>query len=143
MRPKANHQKQNLKELTKEKEDNESSTLDFNSLISDEVIGITDIPIFRINKVGSGTAEPKPIGSAYILINMSATEAPELRVNARVCVDTGADMTICSHTFVIKKFGEQALQTLVKTISNPPRLKSASGHPLKVFGCIDLELYLG
>jgi hypothetical protein len=115
--------------------------LNFNSLISDEIIGISDIPIFRVNRLES--IEPKPVGSAYILINMSAVEAPELKVNARVYVDTGADMTICSHTFVIQKFGEQALQTLVKTISNPPRLKSASGHPLKVFGCIDLNLYLG
>ena len=145
MKPEADHQENNTKEFKEriKKEDNESSTLDFTSLISDEVIGISDIPIFRVNKVEVGSVEPKPVGSAYILINMSATEAPELKVNARVCVDTGADMTICSHTFVIKKFGDKALQTLVKTISNPPRLKSASGHPLKVFGCIDLDLYLG
>ncbi len=114
MRPKANHQKQNLKELTKEKEDNESSILDLNSLIADEEIGIRDIPIFRTNKVGSGTAEPKPIRSAYILIDMSATEAPELRVNARVCVDTGADMTICSHTFVIKKVWRTSITNFSK-----------------------------
>ena len=74
---------------------------------------------------------------------MSVIEAPELKVNARVCVDTGADMTICSHVFIIKKFGEKALKTFVKEISNPPRLKSASGHPLKIFGCIELNLYLG
>ena len=72
-----------------------------NSLISDEIIGISDVPIFKINKVEIGT-DPKPIGSAYILINMSVIEAPELKVNARVCVDTGADMTICSHVFVLK-----------------------------------------
>ncbi len=52
-------------------------------------------------------------------------------------------MTICSHMFIIKKFGDKALQTFVKEISNPPRLKSASGHPLKIFGCIELNLYLG
>jgi hypothetical protein len=45
---------------------------------------------------------------------MSVIEAPELKVNARVCVDTGADMTICSHVFIIKKFGEKALKTFVK-----------------------------
>ena len=120
----------------------ESSLLNFDSLISDEVIGISDVPIFKINKIEIGV-DSKPIGSAYILINMSVTEAPELKVNARVCVDTGADMTICSHTFIIKKFGDKALQTFVKEISNPPRLKSASGHPLKIFGCIELNLYLG
>ena len=109
--------------------------LKLDSLISDEIIGISDVPIFKINKIEIGI-DPKPMGSAYILINMSVIEAPELKVNARVCVDTGADMTICSHVFIIKKFGEKTLKTFVKEISNPLRLKSASGHPLKIFGCI-------
>ena len=118
MKPEADHQENNTKEFKQriKKEDNESSTLDFTSLISDEVIGISDIPIFRVNKVEVGSVEPKPVGSAYILINMSATEAPELKVNARVCVDTGADMTICSHMFIIKKFGDKALQTFVLSL---------------------------
>jgi len=71
---------------------------------------------------------------------MSVNETPELRVNACVCVDTGADKTICSHVCIIKKFGEKVLKTLVKEISNPPKLKSAS---VKIFGCIELNLYLG
>jgi len=74
--------------------------LKLDSLISDEVIGISDVPIFKINKIEIGT-DLKPVGSAYVLINMSVIEAPELKVKARVCVDTGADMTICSHVFVI------------------------------------------
>ncbi len=94
---------------TYDSEVEESSLLNFDSLISDEVIGISDVPIFKINKIEIGV-DPKPIGSAYILINMSVIEAPELKVNARVCVDTGADMTICSHVFIIKKFGEKTLQ---------------------------------
>ena len=84
MKPEADHQESNIKEFREKvkKEDNESSALDFTSLISNEVIGISDIPIFRVNKVEVGSVEPKPVGSAYILINMSATEAPKLRVNA-------------------------------------------------------------
>jgi len=113
--------------------------LKLDSLISDEVIGISDVPIFKINKIEIGT-DLKPVGSAYVFINMSVIEAPELKVKARVCVDTGADMTICSHVFVIKKYGEKALETFVKEISNPPKLKSAL---LKIFGCIELNLYLG
>ncbi len=61
--------------------DKNSSLLKYDSLISDEIIGISDVPIFKINKVEMG-ADLKPIGSAYILINMSVIEAPELRVNA-------------------------------------------------------------
>jgi hypothetical protein len=55
---------------------------------------------------------------------------PDKVVKTRVCVDTGADMTICSHTFLIQRFGEKSLETFVKAMSNPPRLKSASRHPL-------------
>jgi hypothetical protein len=145
VKPKTDQQKfkllkQDNKDTDSEMED--SSLLNFESLISDEVIGISDVPIFKINKVEIG-ADPKPIGSAYILIKMSFIEALELKANARVCVDTGADITICSHVFIIKKFGHKALKTFVKEISNPLRLKSASGHPLKNFGCIELNLYLG
>ncbi len=53
------------------------------------------------------------------------------------------DMTICSYKFLIKNLGEETLKTFVKKISNKPRLKSASGHPLKIFGCAKLNLYLG
>jgi hypothetical protein len=122
----------------------EFSVLDFQSQISDEVIGISDIPIFRISKVEEGeVTDDKPVGSAYVIVDMNITLNPEKVVKTRVCVDTGADMTICSHTFLIQRFGEKSLETFVKTISNPPRLKSASGHPLKVFGCVDIDLYLG
>jgi hypothetical protein len=58
-------------------------------------------------------------------------------------VDTREGMTICSYKFLIKKFGEETLKTFVKKISNQPRLKSASGHPLKIFGYAKLNLYLG
>ncbi len=63
--------------------DNEDEILSlFNeSQMSDGVIDISDVPIFKVNKVEEGT-EQKPIGSAYILIKMSVNEAPELRVNA-------------------------------------------------------------
>jgi hypothetical protein len=138
--PKFDSFEQNDEEINNK--DENSSLLKYDSLISDDIIGISDEPIFKINKVEM-EADLKPIGSAYILNNMSIIEALELRVNARVCVDTGADMTICSHVFIIKKFGEKTLETFVKEISNPPRLKSASGHPLKIFGCIELNLYLG
>ena len=49
--------------------DNEDEILSlFNeSQMSDEVIGISDVSIFKVNKVEEGT-EQKPIGSTYILI---------------------------------------------------------------------------
>jgi len=70
VKPKTDQQKfkllkQDNKDTDSEMED--SSLLNFESLISDEVIGISDVPIFKINKVDIG-ADPKPIGSAYILI---------------------------------------------------------------------------
>ncbi len=55
----------------------------------------------QISKMENET-EIKPTGSAYILIDMCVNEAPQIKIKTRVCVDTGADMTICSHTFIIK-----------------------------------------
>ena len=125
-----------------DEESEELPSLEDYSQSSDEVVGISDIPIFRISKMENET-EIKPTGSAYILIDMCVNEAPQIKIKTRVCVDTGADMTICSHTFIIKKFGEETLQSYVKEMENPPRLKSASGHSLKVFGFIELDLFLG
>ena len=88
-----------LKNSTKTKSigNEEFSVLDFQSQISDEVIGISDIPIFRISKVEEGEiTDDKPVGSAYVIVDMNITLNPEKVVKTRVCVDTGADMTICS-----------------------------------------------
>ncbi len=46
-----------------------------------------------------------------ILVDMNITLNPEKVVKTRVCVDTGADMTICSHTFLTQRFGENSLET--------------------------------
>ena len=92
---------------TRSIESKEFSVLEFQSQISDEVIGISDIPIFRISKIEEGEkTDGKPMGSAYVIVDMNITLNPEKVVKTRVCVDTGADMTICSHTFLIQRFGE-------------------------------------
>ena len=86
-----------LKNSTKTKSigNEEFSMLDFQSQISDEVIGISDIPIFRISKVEEGErTDDKPVGSAYVIVDMNITLNPEKVVKTRVCVDTGADMTL-------------------------------------------------
>jgi len=84
-----------------DEESEELPSLENYSQSSDEMVGISDIPIFRISKMENET-EIKPTGSAYILIDMCVNEAPQIKIKTRVCVDTGADMTICSHTFIIK-----------------------------------------
>ncbi len=59
--------------------------LDFQSQISDEVIGISDIPIFRINKVEEGErTDDKPVGSAYVIVDMNITLNPEKVVKTSV-----------------------------------------------------------
>ena len=81
-----------------DEESEELPSLEDYSQSSDEVVGISDIPIFRISKTENET-EIKPTGSAYILIDMCVNETPQIKIKTRVCVDTGADMTISSYFY--------------------------------------------
>jgi len=83
----------------------------------------------------------KPRGGASIDIQMSLRNLKK-RVNATICVDTGADFTLCDSAFLIQHFGDDALKHLYYP-DKIPSMKSASGHQLELLGKIKLDLHLG
>ena len=109
--------------------ENDSNMLAMPESSSDDGIGVSEIPIM---KVSGEVKTTKPIGSAYIQIQMSIGKSNK-RVDASVCIDTGADITLCDSAFLIAHFGEKALHHVV-VMSKPPKLRSASGHCLKNLG---------
>ena len=106
---------------------------------SDNGIGLSDIPIMKISS-DEKTAK-KPIGSAYIHIKMSIGKSNK-KSDVYICIDTGADITICDSTFLINHFGESALKHIV-VMNKPPKLRSASNHCLKILGKVKVTLFLG
>jgi len=83
----------------------------------------------------------KPMGSAYIHTQMSIGRSSR-RSDVYVCIDTGADLTICDSAFLTHNFGEKALSQIV-VMNKPPKLRSASSHYLKILGKIRITLFLG
>ena len=118
---------------------NDSNLLELPDDTSDNGIGISDIPIMRISS-DEKTAK-KPLGSAYIHIKMSIGRSSK-QADVYICIDTGADITICDSTFLINHYGENALKHVV-VMSKPPRLRSASNHCLKILGRVKVTLFLG
>jgi len=134
----------------------------------DDIVAISDIPIMNVQLVNipsienvcmtkntnNDTAESiteaqinfvrdtkKPAGSAYvhIYVSLAVNRQP---VKMFVCVDTGADFTICDDSFLKSHFGKNVVEHITP-MKVEPRLKSASGHILKILGQIRLNLYLG
>jgi hypothetical protein len=84
----------------------------------------------------------KPKGSAYVSCRMSIGDSEQL-ADVDICIDTGADFTLCDSTFLKVHFGgNEAL----KHIYHPyrvPNLRSASGHVLQILGKVEVKLLLG
>ena len=91
--------------------------------------------------VNLATRFRKPKGSAYIHVKMKIENSSK-KVEGYVCVDTGADITLCDNTYLITHFGKNALNHLTK-MTKPPKLRSATGHNLEILGLLNLILYLG
>jgi len=85
----------------------------------------------------------KPQGSAHVTLHMSIGFRDYTPVP--VCLDTGADITICSYSFLEKYFGKEKIsQKIVKLPSKEePKLRSASGHSIKVYGQIKAFFKIG
>ena len=92
-------------------------------------------------KVNLATKFKKPRGSAYIHVRMKLGDSNQI-VPAYVCVDTGADLTLCDSTYLVTHFGKNVLK-YVTPMSKTPKLRSASGHFLKILGQVSLSLFLG
>ena len=85
--------------------------------------------------------DKKPRGSACVTAKLHVQDT-DISGEADVCVDTGADVTVCTTKFITDVLGIPALSHIDQT-GRLPRLWSASGHPLKVVGRIKLDIYLG
>ena len=144
----------------------EDEEVDSDSLSSDEtVVGLTetvtsDVPDdsrpdplwiepdgIRAAKVlpeeeqDSSNDTTKPRGSASVLATLIVAHT-SIEGRAELCVDTGADVTICTKKFIVDHLGPQAL-SLVDPRGKLPNLMSASYHPMKALGRIHLFVYLG
>ena len=133
-----------------------SNILSLPSKSSDDAIAISDLPIMNVQaNIASKTENEtefdvninlveqldKPPGSAYITVKMCIEQSTKL-VLANVCIDTGADITLCDSTYLINHFGINVLKQITP-LEKAPKLKSASGHCLKILGKVELKLYLG
>ena len=83
----------------------------------------------------------KPKGSATVRVKMRIVDT-DLVGEADVCVDTGADITVCTSAYLVKVFGLNSL-LWVNSYTRLPKLLSASGHLLSILGKINLKLELG
>ena len=148
-----------------EDDGSKSNILSLPSNATDDIIGFSDIPIMKVTFEDEGRIHripdtsklkdqwedeskthqvpntSKPQGSAYISIKMSIGTSHELR-EADLCVDTGADFTVCDSAFLTRNFGPDALKHL-RQPWRLPILRSASGHMLKMLGVIDTVIHLG
>ena len=106
---------------------------------SDNIIGISDIPIMKISN--ESKVAKKPMGSAYIHTKMSIGRSSK-QADVYICIDTGADLTLCDSAFLIHNFGDNALKHVI-VMNKPPKLRSASNHYLKILGKIKITLFLG
>jgi len=117
----------------------ETNVLEMPDHTSDDGIGLSDIKIMKLSS-DDKTAK-KPLGSAYIHVKMSIGRSNK-QSDVYICIDTGADITICDSTFLLTHFGENALKHVV-VMSKPPKLRSASNHCLKILGRVKVTLFLG
>ena len=83
----------------------------------------------------------KPQGSGYISVGMSVGTSKQI-VIADLCIDTGADFTVCNTAFLKMYFGPNVLKHLIQPW-RLPRLRSATGHSLQLLGLIEATLHLG
>ena len=83
----------------------------------------------------------KPKGSAYIFIEIRIDNT-DWPIQAYVCVDTGADITLCDSAYLLSHFGKDAMKHVIP-MTKPPKLRSATGHSLKILGKVSLTLFLG
>ena len=116
-----------------------SSTVELPSQIS-EPIAMAEEGIMKTD-VLRGKASDKPNGSAIVVAHLRIGNT-EIQAKAGVCVDTGADATLCTLGFLTGVLGEEA-KDYIRPIRNPPKLRSATGHQLTILGRVNLIITLG
>ena len=118
----------------------EDKVPDLNSQTCHQIlrIGEVDVPIFGVVEQGSNR---KPPGSGYIKATLKLGRFPT--VNTFLCIDTGAEKTVCTSQFLIHHFGEQAIYKLKKNPNKNPEYKSATGHLLDLLGSVKISITMG
>jgi len=100
-------------------------------------IGNLDVPM--VTEQDDSESTPNSIGYVGATLSLSNN----LRANVYICIDTGADLTVCTSQFLLNHFGERALSKINTDNPTSPPLKSATGHPLKMMGVVKVNIVLG
>jgi len=96
-----------------------------------------DIPVLA--EVDEMKQSPTSIGYVGATISLG----PSLTANIYICIDSGADLTVCTSQFLIRYFGPESLKQVKTEGFKDPDLKSATGHTLKMMGRIAVCITLG
>ena len=124
-----------------------SSSLELNTEVSEPIAIADDGDLQHIYYCGTTPGNKdksfsiKPKGSARVNTQVQVANTTLIGF-ASVCVDTGADLSICTDTFLKYALTTKSLEYIVEPLKKP-KLQSASGHAIKVLGNIRLILYLG
>ena len=137
-----------------------SNVLSLPSKCEDDFPAFSDIPIMKVgthqgdhshneathsqtlDQVNLIKGKEKPKGSAYISAKMSIGDSGQL-ADVDLCIDTGADFTLCDSAFLKAHFGGTDAFKHIYHPSRVPNLRSASGHVLKMLGKVEVTLLLG
>ena len=109
--------------------------------VATEPIEICEYGVMKASVLPHEGGSQKPRGSANVRAKMQVI-GTDLYGEADVCVDTGADITVCTSAYLVKAFNQNVLQH-IDCLSRLPRLLSATGHLLKILGRIHLKMLLG
>jgi hypothetical protein len=90
--------------------------------------------IFRV-----GGEIPPPKGAPIVTIEIRYKNHKALYA---ACVDSGCERTCCTQECMLLMFGDNWLDYLCPC-KRPLKLRSASGHPLKIYGILDATITLG
>ena len=104
-----------------------------------EVPNLTEV---SVTEDSDTAARPNSIGYVGATITLDSGHA-SFKTKVYICVDTGADITVCTNRFLTQHFNDEAEQLIRKTGFKDPDLKSATGHPLVALGTVPLQITIG
>jgi hypothetical protein len=140
--------------------DGQSGILSLPSKCEDDFVAFSDIPIMKVDSLESGQpssnvnrlvnsdhvnlikGKTKPKGSAYVSCKMSIGDS-DIIADVDICIDTGADFTLCDNAFLKNHFGGKDALIHIYHPYRVPNLRSASGHLLQILGKVEVTLLLG
>jgi hypothetical protein len=82
---------------------------------------------------------PCSIGSPMIQISVALGR---MYTTWNACIDTGSERTCCTRHYALQLVGDR-LDALLQQPANMPKLRSATGHQLKVLGALNTTITIG